>query len=312
MPTLTRDQIRHEVINLQKTLNLLERSFKEEDWTRWSSKDRNNKWLKAQSILTGVSHCRSVLHNLTPSDYDYGLGDRRSMSGQQFHENAKAILDHLEQEISEINEDLKPRARLPNPILPTLPRPSTSAEKASPAQEEKLRRATDEALIPIDESEMKRQNTAPVPELSLEIEATGHSPLDTLPNRPVNPTTTLLTPSIPSSSELFGESAHATSTVRGSLETSTALHEDLSKQLAQMATQLRRNAEQFSETLAKDTGVVNAAQEKIERNYDEVSKERIRLRDHSAKSSGTTCLTFMAIIVVIIAFFMTYLIIRVT
>ncbi|KAL5528603.1 hypothetical protein ACEPAF_7739 [Sanghuangporus sanghuang] len=306
MPTLTRDQIRHEVINLQKTLNLLERSFKEEDWTRWSSKDRNNKWLKAQSILTGVSHCRVVLHNLKPSDYDYGLGDRRSMSGQQFHENAKAILDHLEQEISEINEDLKPRARLPNPILPTLPRPSASAEKAPLAQEEKLNRTTNEALIPIDESEMKRQNAAPVHELSLEFGATGPSPLDNRPNRPDNPATTLLTPSIPSSSEPFGESA------RGSLETSTALHEDLSKQLAQMATQLRRNAEQFSETLAKDTGVVNAAQEKIERNYDEVSKERVRLRDHSAKSSGTTCLTLMAIIVVIIAFFMTYLVIRVT
>lgn len=52
MPSMTRDQIRHEVINLQKTLNLLERLFKEEDWTRWSSKDRNDKWLKAQSILT--------------------------------------------------------------------------------------------------------------------------------------------------------------------------------------------------------------------------------------------------------------------
>ena len=51
MPNMTRDQIRHEVINLQKTLNLLERSFNEEDWTRCTSKERNNKWLKSQTII---------------------------------------------------------------------------------------------------------------------------------------------------------------------------------------------------------------------------------------------------------------------
>ena len=52
MPGLTKDQIRHEVINLRKTFALLERYMKEEDWERCTSKDRLDKYLKAQTILS--------------------------------------------------------------------------------------------------------------------------------------------------------------------------------------------------------------------------------------------------------------------
>ena len=54
------------------------------------------------------------------------------------------------------------------------------------------------------------------------------------------------------------------------------------------------------------------AQEKLERNHDVMSKERVRLRDHHSKSWSTTWITLLSLIVVVIGFFMTFLVIRVT
>ncbi|EJD02919.1 uncharacterized protein FOMMEDRAFT_85219 [Fomitiporia mediterranea MF3/22] len=304
MPVLTKDQIRHEVINLQKTLKLLERTYDEEDWTRCSSKERNTKWLKAQSILT-------VRYFLTPLRYRC-LAD----GGQQFYDETKSLLDRLERELLEINEDLKPRPHLPNPILPTLPRPSLLSQQADSAEDEKLRLAANEVLMHVDVSELNGQDTVPPSTLSMEPQISTEDEdflPDTLPNKLSNPSTTLIPPALPSTSTSTDSTSRPAGSITGGpLQTSTALHEELSNQLAQMATQLRRNAEQFGEALASDEGVVKETQEKLERNYDEVSKERVRLRDHSAKSSGTTCFVFLAVIAVVTAFFMTFLVIRVT
>ncbi len=51
MATLTKDQIRHEIINLRKTVKLLERTVDEEDWTTSTKADRLPKWLKTQTVL---------------------------------------------------------------------------------------------------------------------------------------------------------------------------------------------------------------------------------------------------------------------
>jgi len=91
-----------------------------------------------------------------------------------------------------------------------------------------------------------------------------------------------------------------------------AVHEELSAQLAQMATQLKRNAIHFSDTLAKDQAVVEDTTLKMESNYDSMQKERTRLRDHSGKSRGTTWLTLFSIIAVFVSFFVMYFIIRLT
>ncbi|KAG1812231.1 uncharacterized protein BJ212DRAFT_1372351 [Suillus subaureus] len=88
--------------------------------------------------------------------------------------------------------------------------------------------------------------------------------------------------------------------------------EELSEQLALMATQLRRNATHFSESLVKDKSVVEAMQEKLEGNFDFMKKERIRLRDFRGKSGSTTCLVIMSILVVLVAFMLMVLVIRVT
>ena len=96
------------------------------------------------------------------------------------------------------------------------------------------------------------------------------------------------------------------------LQHSTALQEDLAAQLAQMAGQLRRNAEHFSGALAADQGVLRAAEEKVGANLDVMKRERVRLRDHHGKALGTTCLTISSVVVVAIAFLVMFFVIRFT
>jgi len=104
----------------------------------------------------------------------------------------------------------------------------------------------------------------------------------------------------------------STSTARRVPLSTAAVHEELSAQLAQMATQLKRNAIHFSDTLAKDQAVVEEANLKLESNYDSMQKEQTRLRDHSGKSRSTTWLTLFSIIAVFVSFFIMFFIIRLT
>lgn len=96
------------------------------------------------------------------------------------------------------------------------------------------------------------------------------------------------------------------------LHNTQALHEELSEQLAQMATQLKRNAVHFSESLAKDQAVVEDAQEKLEGNLGMMTKERVRLRDHRGKSGSTTCLVVLSLIMVCALFVLMFFVIRFT
>ena len=96
------------------------------------------------------------------------------------------------------------------------------------------------------------------------------------------------------------------------LQHRTALQEELSSQLAQMAGQLRRNAEHFSTALAADQAVLSNAEEKIGANFDVMKQERVRLRDHRSRSLGTTCLTITSVLVVSIAFVIMLFIFRLT
>lgn len=104
----------------------------------------------------------------------------------------------------------------------------------------------------------------------------------------------------------------STSTSRRVPLSTAAVHEELSAQLAQMATQLKRNAIHFSDTLIRDQAVVEETNLKMESNYDMMQRERTRLRDHSGKSRGTTWLTLFSIIAVFVSFFVMFFIIRIT
>jgi SNARE protein 1 len=79
-----------------------------------------------------------------------------------------------------------------------------------------------------------------------------------------------------------------------------------------MAMQLKRNALHFSDSLAKDQAVVSEAEQKLEGNYSVIERERIRLRDHTGKSRGTTCLVVMIVLAVVLLFAMMVMLIRIS
>ena len=147
----------------------------------------------------------------------------------------------------------------------------------------------------------------------LPVEGAAHelllTPSDSqaLTRGPINPAEALLPPSLPSAAQKSGTEA-----TPAFMQNSAALQEELSAQLAQMATQLKRNAVHFANALEKDKAVVSETQEKLERNYDVMSKERVRLRDHHSKSWGTTWITVLSLVVVLVGFVMTFLVIRIT
>jgi len=96
------------------------------------------------------------------------------------------------------------------------------------------------------------------------------------------------------------------------LQNCTALQEELAEQLAQMAGQLRRNAEHFSGALVADQAVLRAADEKVGANLDAMKLEHVRLRDHHGKALGTTSPMISSVLVVAIAFLLMFFAIRFT
>jgi len=90
------------------------------------------------------------------------------------------------------------------------------------------------------------------------------------------------------------------------------VQEELTGQLALMSRQLKLNAIHFGERLAADVGVVMEAEEKLAGNLDRMRKERFRLRDYSSTARGTTCLVLGAILVVVVAWVMMFVVIRIT
>jgi hypothetical protein len=96
------------------------------------------------------------------------------------------------------------------------------------------------------------------------------------------------------------------------LQNSAAVQQELQDQLAQMAAQLKRNAQHFSNTLGADKALVEAAGEKLEQNFGVMQTQRVRLRDRGIKSRGQTCFTVMSLVAVVVAFAFMVLLIRFT
>lgn len=69
-----------------------------------------------------------------------------------------------------------------------------------------------------------------------------------------------------------------------------------------MATQLKRNAMHFSDSLAKDKAVIDETHEKLEGNFGVMLKERIRLRNFRGKSGSTTCMVIGIVVAVLVLF----------
>ncbi|CDO76052.1 hypothetical protein BN946_scf184696.g4 [Trametes cinnabarina] len=195
-----------------------------------------------------------------------------------------------------VHKRYAPKAARPEPILPLLP-PPVSLVDAPPAEPTSIGEDLATTLIPAEPTQ-----GLPTQDLLL-----TPSDSDAFTRGPINPSEALL----PSSSDSTAEKA-ASQATPAFLQNSAALHEELSAQLAQMATQLKRNAIHFADALDKDKAVVQETQEKLERNHDVMSKERVRLRDHRSKSWGTTWITILSIVVVLIGFLLTFFVIRIT
>jgi len=196
--------------------------------------------------------------------------------------NLRATLERLEATVKEANERLKPEPTKPPLMLPRMPQP-IFVEPANPT--------------PAEVVELEPETTPPLTE---EAEPAADSLKDLL-----------LSPS-DTSSPAAAESKGVSSSTRRALQSSSAVHDELSSQLAQMATQLKRNALHFSDSLVKDQTVVEQAQQKLEQNYGFMQKERTRLRDHSGKSSSTTWLTVASLAIVGVSFIIMFFIIRLT
>lgn len=192
------------------------------------------------------------------------------------------------------------------PLLPTLSFPTSSARKVDLPIAQRLAPLSDITSGPLRESEQ----TAADVNLLLGSAEEESSQLPTEPALGVGAaSTTLPPPQIPAPPS--ASAADATS-AQGLLPHSTALQEELSAQLAQMAGQLRRNAEHFSNALAADQAVLHNAEEKIGTNHDVMKRERVRLRDHRGKTLGTTCLTITSVLVVTVAFVVMFFVLRFT
>lgn len=201
-----------------------------------------------------------------------------------------------------------PEHKRPSPILPSIPIPvNATPEPVSPAnapQDVTPGASEAAALLPAE-------GTA-VPTYDFLL-----SPPDSeLPSRRslLDPDASQPPPTLPRAFSSSGSSGTAANQTRtpAFLQNSAALQEEMSAQLAQMATQLKRNALHFSNSLEKDKALVQETQEKLERNFDVMSKERVRLRDHRSKSWGTTWIVVLSMLVAVIGFILTFFVIRFT
>ncbi|KAH9949093.1 hypothetical protein B0H21DRAFT_777493 [Amylocystis lapponica] len=288
------EQAVHDRINLPRLVRRLEKTISSENWDA-SNLPPQATWVKTQGTLQKLKFARKLLRNVDASR------DLDDASFQRFEE-LRRTLDRLENMVVEVDKRVAPKPFRPDPILPTLPIPKMKVprETAVPATSVELK--VDVPEHPTHPSAEEETTTIAAQDLLLSPSETGPY----LRRGSINPSTTLLSPSLPSAS---------TSSTAGNpafLQNSAALQEELSAQLAQMATQLKRNALHFAGSLDKDKALVLETQEKLERNHGVMTTERVRLRDHHGKSWGTTWIVMLSLVVVLVGFVMTFFVIRIT
>ncbi|KAF9227128.1 hypothetical protein BS17DRAFT_775005 [Gyrodon lividus] len=285
----TDEQIIHDKINLPRLVKRIEQSVQEDDWTK-SSPPKRDTWIKAQAMLQKIRHARLLLKNVELDDVD------ATPALERRYQHFRTTLERLEDYMLRVEQQVALPVRRPKALLPSM-RPPVVKSPATRETAEPPSQPVEATLIPAEP-----EPCPSMPGVDL-IPTTSSLPES---HAPGNASTSSAAPSLaaPTSSKIM-----ATPTI---LQNSRALQEELSEQLALMATQLRRNATHFSESLQSDKTVIEAMQEKLEGNFDFMKKERIRLRDFRGKSGGTTCLVIMSIIVVLIAFILMVFVIRVT
>ncbi|EPQ56875.1 hypothetical protein GLOTRDRAFT_110331 [Gloeophyllum trabeum ATCC 11539] len=285
------EQSQHDKINLVRLVKRLDQSVSHDfeeglgDNNGGEHPEKTEKYIRAQGAMQKVKYAQKLLR--TPEI-------QAELQSQRRYDNFRTTLARLEATLEKTLKVLEPEPIRPEPILPTLPKPQVVTPLPTRLQS-KDNFSTETAASP-----ETVQKVLPAADLLL-------SPSEALPPEPDLSRTSLIAPPLPQSTL---PSLPTSSTVP--LQSSNLLHEELSAQLAQMATQLKANAVHFSSTLAKDQALVQETQEKLETNYNVMKKERVRVRDFRGKSGGTTCLVIFSVVAVLISFVVMVFIIRLT
>ncbi|CAL1706007.1 unnamed protein product [Somion occarium] len=298
MSVQTSEQILHDRVNLARLVRRLEKTVATENWNTDVDATSNATWIKARGTLQKVKFARKLLRRAE-------LYDTLPSSPHVRYGVIKDSLDRLEARVGGISIRVTYKPLRPEPILPKIPVP-VERPSVPPPSAARSKKDIELPLIPTDADAS----------VSISAEDLLLSPSDTAPLSldddsllfPPSPARPPISPAVSSSTQ--GASAGAAAPAF--LQNSTALQEELSAQLAHMATQLKNNTLHFASSLEKDKSVLTEAQEKLERNYDVMTKERVRLRDHHSKSWGTTWITILSIIVAIVGFMLTFFVIRLT
>ncbi|KAI0332288.1 hypothetical protein GY45DRAFT_1321067 [Cubamyces sp. BRFM 1775] len=284
------DQQLHDRVNLARLVRRLEKTIPDETWSHVAEESPSiPPWITTRRTLQKVRHARKLLHSVESNE------DASDSVASQRYDEFRRTLDRLERIVAEADQRVAPVPKKTESILSSLPPPSLVSE-VGPA----------EALAAVEDPSNTLLPAEPTPSSATHGLLLTPSDSAVFTRGPIDPSESLLPPSAPSAE------TSTTQATPAFLQNSAALHEELSAQLAQMATQLKRNAVHFAGALEKDKAVVLETQEKLERNHDVMSKERVRLRDHRSKSWGTTWITILSIVVVLIGFLLTFFVIRIT
>ncbi|KAJ3709610.1 hypothetical protein C8R42DRAFT_692742 [Lentinula raphanica] len=266
---------RRDEINLTRLIRRLDKAVNEQDWDKPST---NDLWLKSLETLQNVKFAKRLLKNVELS----GISSEDSERYKKIKEN----LEQFETFLNSVEQRSKSQRVKPKPVLSTIPIPVFDEPEAD---------------LSLEKPEEPSQNVA-------------MPPTDDLLTSPADLTSASLTSPLPTLiSPLFPTATKSTAIASGVfLENSKARHEAMSEQLAQMAVQLRKNAQNFSEKLAEDKSLVEETQTKLDSNFGMMQKERVRLRDHRGKSGSTTCLVIFAVVAVVVTFIFMVALIRLT
>ncbi|KAF8492922.1 hypothetical protein JB92DRAFT_1211979 [Gautieria morchelliformis] len=284
--SLSKEQLKHDRINLGRLVQRLESVISNDNWDEEGKQYGEDAWVKAEGMAQKVRYARQLLLNV---DYYEELDPRtqsQTVSKQNSLQSIRETLDKLDNFVDVVKRRLETEPMAETSYLSLVPLPTE--EEAAMSEPGVVEQFPEAVLIPSDSlSGSNRQME--------------------------DPTLDLLPPSSHLNSELAQDpptsrSPPATSLLSSSLQT----HEELSNELSRMATQLKRNAQHFSDSLDKDKSLVLSAADVLEKNHDTMTKERVRLRDHRGKSFGTTWMVFGALLVVSIAWVSVFFVIRLT
>ncbi|KAF8320707.1 hypothetical protein DL93DRAFT_2073353 [Clavulina sp. PMI_390] len=236
-------------------------------------------------------------------------------------------LDSLEPIVLDAQKSLQPQRKVRKSLLSELPRPSPRVTPApvpleSPATATErdigaglLAGPTDDLLLLSPAEQQETSSSRPAQPASLPTSSSSIPTATTATTSAADPEKRELELSAPrsnSSTTIDQTNEKEKSSTSDFLSTSMRTQEELSAQLAQMATQLKMNSLHFTEALARDRAVMEGAEEKLGVNLGRMKTERKSLGIVGATRGGTTWLLLFALIVVGIAWVFMFLIIRLT